>query len=96
MPQKSQFDTPKRAKVQGALKFIKAKELAVSNDEVFIFFEVPRITGYRLIDEPSRTRHNQDLIETRGRKSKTTGAQTAEADKILQESEVELEGKRLI
>ena len=91
------FDTPKRARVQGAIEFLRAKEIDVKNEEVFDFFNVSPASGYRLIrfEASSRTRHNQDLNETRDRKLKVSEAQVAEADKILQEIELELEGKRL-
>ena len=94
-PKSKHLDTPRRARIQGAVEFLRAKGIHVKNDEIFEFFRVPPTTGYRILRSASRTRHNQDLIETRGRKSKVSGAQMAEADKILQEIELQLKGKRL-
>ena len=88
-PKNKDLDTPSRAKVQGAVEFLQAKGLDVEEEEA------PRSSGYRLIKAPSRTRHNQDLIASRGRKSKVSGQQVAEADKIVPEIELELEGNRL-
>ena len=95
-PKYKHLDTPRRARIQGAVEFLEAKGLNIKRDDVFQYFGVSRASGYRLIQsEASRTRHNQDLIETRGRKLKVSGEQVVEADKILQEIELELDGKRL-
>ena len=88
------LDTPRRAKVQGAVEFLRAKGIKITNEEIFQHFQVPTITGYRLLRSASRTRHNQALIETRSRKSKILGQQVTEADKILQEIELKMDGKR--
>ena len=42
----------------------------------------------------SRTRHNSNVIETRGRKRKLTDDQIKEADYILQDQDLRLGGKR--
>ena len=91
------LDTPRKARVQGAIEFLKAKEIDVKKEDVFEYFEISRASGHRLIQSgaSSRRRHNQNIIETRGRKLKVSGEQVTEADKILQEIELQLEGKRL-
>ena len=89
------LDTPRRAKVQGAVEFLRAKGIKIKNEAIFEHFNVSTITDYRLLRTFSRTRHNQDINETRGRKSKISGEQMTEADKILQEIELQLDGKRL-
>ena len=89
------LNTPRRAKVQGAVEFLRAKGIKIKNEAVFQHFEIPTITDYRLLRSASRTRHNQALIETRGRKSKISSEQVIEADKILQKIELELNDKRL-
>lgn len=43
----------------------------------------------------SRSRHHSDANETRGRKRKVTDEQIHEADSILQDRDLQLEGKRL-
>lgn len=65
--------------------------------DLFKKYGVSERAGYTIIQKgaSARTRHHSDRIETRGRKSKITGEQVREADRLLQEDELQLEGKRL-
>jgi hypothetical protein len=61
---------------------------------VFKEFNVPERTEYLIIKQSSaRTRHKSNITETRGRKRKITKAQIEEADRILQDEDLQLEGK---
>ena len=91
---KRHLDTSRRAKVQGAVEFLRAKGIKIKNEAIFEHFNISSATGYRLLRTSSRTRHNQNINETRGRKSKISSEQMTEADKILQEIELQLEDKR--
>lgn len=89
------YDTPQRAKVQGANEYCRAKGIEEDSRDIFKFFGVKERPGYKFIEPgaPSRTRHNQDLIETRGRKHKMTGAQVAQASQLLEDSDLGMEAK---
>lgn len=75
MPGK-QHQTPKKARIQGAFEFMKAKGIPFIKSDLFDFFEVSRRSGSRILAaESSRTRHNNpDLEETRGRPTKVMEA----------------------
>jgi riboflavin biosynthesis pyrimidine reductase len=83
--------------MQGAYQFLVAKGISFDPRDIFKEFGIRNERqDYRIIkDSNARTRHNSDLIETRGRKSKVTGVQIREADQILQEEGLELKGKDL-
>ena len=90
------YDTPTKAKVKGAIEFLEAKGIEHKKQEVFDFFGVKSTQGYELL-RASTTRkrhHNPELLETRGRHSKLSGSQIREADSILEEEELGIEGKR--
>ncbi|KAF6217885.1 hypothetical protein HO133_006297 [Letharia lupina] len=82
------YDTPKKAKVQGA---------GIPEDprNVFEFFDVEQRPGYKMIesDAPSRTFHNQGHNETRGRKHKMTGAQVAQVSQLLEDTDLGMKAK---
>ena len=65
------YTTPQKAKVQGAIEYLRAKGIAKDPRNIFSFFNVEERSGYKMIeaDAPSRNFHNQDLNETRGRKA---------------------------
>ena len=97
MPRESHYDTPQKAKVQGAHQFLVVKGISHDVRDIFGEFNVEERAGYRMIEagSSSRIRHNIiELNETRGRKSKVTGEQVREADHILQDDDLMLEGKR--
>ena len=75
MPPKSynaHYDTPQKAKFQGAYQFLLSKGIPVDPKDIFKEFGVEARSGYRMIERgvSSQTRHHSDLNETRGRKSK--------------------------
>ncbi|KAI9883088.1 MAG: hypothetical protein M1823_005142 [Watsoniomyces obsoletus] len=78
--------TPTKARVQGAIEFCKAQGLDYRAEDVFQKFNVPRSTGYRLLQKKtSRQRHNDpDPPETRGPKSIITSSQIKEIEHILE------------
>ena len=83
----SHYDTPQKAKVQGAYEFLLAKGISIDPREIFQHFGIrSERQGYKIIRNGafSRRRHHSTLVETRGRKSKVTEAQIQEADHILQ------------
>ena len=93
----SHYDTPQKAKVQGAYEFLLAKGISIDPREIFQHFGIrSERQGYKIIRNgaSSRRRHHSTLVETRGRKSKVTEAQIQEADHILQDEGLQLEGKR--
>jgi hypothetical protein len=89
------YDTPQKAKIQGAYEFLAAKGIPIDPREIFDHFNVQQRSGYRIIEDgaPARTRKNQDLNETRGRKSKLSGADIAAGDSLLEEQELGMEAK---
>lgn len=90
------YNTPTKAKVQGAYQFMRNHDIPFQPRDIFKEFGVSDRQGYAIIQsETSRRRHSTDTIETRGRWSKLSGPQVSEADHILQDGELELEGKRL-
>lgn len=91
------YDTPIRAKIQGIHEYLLDEGIVHDPRDLFKKYNVSERAGYRMIKKgaSARTRHHTELIETRGRRSKVTGEQVREADHLLQEDELELEGKRL-
>ena len=63
---------------------------------IFKEFGVSERSGQEMLQSgaSSRTHHHSDFIETRGRKRKVTEDQIAEAHQILQDEELQLEGRR--
>ena len=89
------YDTPKRAKIQGVAEFYRIRGTPINNHEIFQAFGVKASQGYKTLKGDTRTRHNQQHAnEIRGRKNKITGAQVREAEAILQEEALKIEGKR--
>ena len=100
MPRKQRathYDTPIRAKLQGIHEYLLDEGIVHDPRNLFKKYGVSERAGYRIIRKgaSTRTRHHTELIETRGRRSKITGEQVREADRLLQEDELQLEGKRL-
>jgi hypothetical protein len=89
------YDTPRKAKVQGAYQFLVAQAIPFDPRDIFKQFEVFESVGYKLIqkDTASRRAHHVNRVEKRGRKSKVTCEQVREADHLLQD--YELDEKRL-
>ncbi|RTE68577.1 hypothetical protein BHE90_017048, partial [Fusarium euwallaceae] len=48
-----QHDTPKKARVKGAIEFLEYHGLPYKKEEVFEFFDVSRPAGYKLLHEES-------------------------------------------
>ena len=84
--------------MQGAYRFVLAKDISIDPREIFQHFCIrSERQGYKIIRYGASSRrihYYSTLVETRGRKSKVTGAQIQEADHILQDEGLELEGKR--
>lgn len=94
---RTHYDTSQKAKVQGAYQFLVARGISFDPRDIFRQFDIRSDRqGYKIIRDgaSSRTRHNSELIETRGRKSKITSEQVREADHILQDESLQLKGKR--
>lgn len=93
-----QPDTVKRAKIQGAYEYLKSKGIPYDPREIFDHFGVKQRSGYNYIAEgaPARMRgHRTDVIETRGKSTKMTGAQVREVDHFLEEVDIKQETQRL-
>ncbi len=91
------LDTPQRAKVQGALKYLHAKGIPEDDRDVFDFFGVSYTTGYKIFHQPSRTGHNQlGINETRGRKHKMTSNQVLEVDHLVQDDGLEIHDSKAL
>ena len=95
-PKKPHYDTPTKAKVQGAYQFLISHAIPFDPRAIFQEFGVAERAGYNIIKSgaSSRTRHNSSLVETRGRKRNISDDQLKEADHILQDQDLQLEGKR--
>ena len=88
------YDTSKQAKIQDIAEFYHIKGTLIDNHKIFQTFEVKVSQGYKILKGNARTRHNQwNVNETWGQKNKVTGAQVQEADAILQEEALKVEGK---
>ncbi len=74
-------------------QYLVKHEIPFDPRDIFADFGVPDRTGYRIIQEGASARRHLDN-ETLGRKRKVTEAQIDEADKILQDEDLQLEGKR--
>ena len=96
MPPYRLYDTPQRAKAQGAKEYCIAKGIPYDEREISAIFDLPERTGYRILAKgaPSRsTITSQGLAETRGRKTKLSGADVREANHLLEEPGLELSAK---
>ena len=97
-PSAIHYDTPLKAKVQGAHQYLSAKGFPHDVRDIFKEFDVrSERAGYKMLEEgasPRKRHHISEINDTRGRKSKVTREQVREADQILQQSDLELEGKR--
>lgn len=87
MPPHRHYDTPRRARVQGAYKFLTAHAIPFDPRNIFKQFDVSMNVGYRLIEPDAPSRRNHFRM---GRPYKVTPKQVREADQILQD-----DGKRL-
>jgi len=91
-------DTLQRAKVQGAIEYLRAKEIPKNDTEVFKFFKFKPRTSYDLIqpEVPARTYYNRDDInETRGYKPKLLRANIVATDSLLEETNLGLKAKEI-
>ena len=92
---KPHYDTPQKAAIQQTIAYLESRQLPCNKKNVFAFNSVDRSQGYQILRETTaRKRHSSGLIETHGRNPKLTGAQIQEADVILEEEELGLEGRR--
>ena len=91
MPPHRHYDTPRRARVQGVYEFMKAHSISFDPRNIFKQFDVSRNVGYQLIEPNALSRRN---YSRRGQSYKISSEQMREADQILQNDSLELEGKR--
>ena len=85
------YDTPKRSKIKGTVEYLKAKGLPCDTEDVIAFFDDKSTQEYEILKQSNRTRHNNELNETREHSNKMTDAQVAEDDKVIKESKLEFE-----
>ena len=96
MPPYRLHDTPQRAKAQGAREYCIAKGIPYDEREISAIFDLPERTGYRILAKGASSRStptSQGLTETRGRKTKLSGADVREADHLLEERGLGFEAK---
>ena len=89
------YDTPKKARLQGAYEYLRYKQIPEDPREIFDFFNIKERSGYKIIEEgaPSRIRSHQGLNETRGRKYKMSGRDVARASELLEDTDLGMEAK---
>ena len=85
--------TPTRAKIQGAVEFCDAMKIPYFKD-VFRVFGTSKQTGWKMLTREnfSRTRHNANVPETRGRHSIVTPRHIREMERILETEGMEALG----
>ena len=90
-----QYNTPKRCRIKGTIEYLNAHHIPYNTIDVIKFHGDSKTQGYETLKGADRTRHNDSNrpIETRGRKNKLTSAQIAHDDQIIEENELEMEGK---
>lgn len=86
------YDTPRRARVQGIYEYLTAHDIPFERRDIFKQFNVSMNVGYRLIQKDAPSRRNRRRM---GRPYKVTLEQVREADQILQDDDLGLDGKRL-
>jgi len=84
---RSHHDTPKRAKIRGAIEYMEARKIPHSKADVFRYYGVSKRQGWAMVSEGSvdRRHHNSGEEERRGRPPIITQEQIHEMDRILQE-----------
>jgi hypothetical protein len=91
---RAHYKTPARAKILGTIEYLEKRQLRVNKTDVFRAFNIPLRTGWRIVQDGSRTLHNSPVrVEPRGRKSKITPEQLRALDHFLQTHS--FEGRRL-
>ena len=90
---KNHYDTPIRAKVQGAYEFFIKNSFAIDAKVIFRTFNVSVRFDYEMIRSSAFTRTNL-ATETRRRKRKATDDQLKKTDNILQNEDLQLKKKR--
>ena len=85
---------PTRAKIQSAIEFCDAMKIPYFKNNVFRVFNVPKTSGWKMLNDEnfSRTRHNIDAPETRGRHSIITPKHIREMERILKIEGIEARG----
>ncbi|KAF2489884.1 hypothetical protein BU16DRAFT_434759, partial [Lophium mytilinum] len=79
-------ETPVKAKVKGAIKFLEAKGIKGQKEDVFRHFKVSHTKGYwMLLDYPRRHYNNPEVEENRGRKSLISWQDLKNMEGILKE-----------
>ena len=86
--------TPTRAKIQGAVEFCDAMKIPYFKEDLFRVFATSKQTGWKMLttENFSRTRHNADVPETRGRHSIVTPRHIREMERILETEGMEALG----
>ena len=87
------YDTPTRARVQGAYQYCIARAISFDSRAIFRTFNVKERSGYNMIRLGASARSGP-ATETRIRKRKATNDELTEAHNILQDEGLELKGKR--
>jgi hypothetical protein len=77
-------DTPKKAKIQGAIEFMEAKGIPFFKEDVFRHFGVSHNRGWQILRDSSRRHHNNsDTEEQRGRKCLISAKDLKELERII-------------
>lgn len=78
-------DTPKKAMVRGTISFLESQKIPYFKSRVFHHFDLPRRSGYRVLDEENARRHhnNPDIQEQRGRKPVLSSKDLLAMEKLI-------------
>lgn len=90
---KNHYDTPTKAKIQGAHQYLIRHAIAFDPRTIFRTFNVSKRSSYEMIQSKASARTSL-AVETRKKKRKATDDQLKKIDNILQNEELKLEGKR--
>jgi transposase len=97
MPKQSRthYDTLIKVKIQGVHQFLCNHAISFNLKDIFKKFNVSNRTDYLIIKQFfSRTRHKSDISKTRDCKRKISEAQIDEANRILQDEDLQLKEKQ--
>lgn len=75
---------PTRVKIQGAIEFCEAMNILYFKNDVFRVFGVKKRAGWDMLGDSSRTRHNADVLEIRGRHGVIFSQQIREMERVLE------------
>ena len=91
-PQRTTYDTPTKAAVQGTVAYMRDRGLEVNETNVFAFNGVSKRSGWRMLETydggelkhgPRRIQHDPERIDTRGRPQLITSEHLEKTQDLL-------------